>query len=66
MVGWSNLILDPTLALIRAQLGFGIKVRAECGKNMSGEGQDVPKYCADQELSHPKLKLSLVVTKSLD
>ena len=31
----SNVILDPTLALIRAQLGFRIKVRAECG-NMSG------------------------------
>ena len=25
-------ILDPTLALIRAQLGFRIQVRAECGK----------------------------------
>ena len=33
MVGWSNLILDPTLALIRAQLGFRIQVGAECGKN---------------------------------
>ena len=31
MVGWSNLILDPTLALIRAQLGFRIQVRAGCG-----------------------------------
>ena len=30
MVGWSNVILDPTLALIRAQLGFRIQVRAEC------------------------------------
>ena len=30
-VGWSNLILEPTLALIRAQLGFRIQVRAECG-----------------------------------
>ena len=29
--GWSNVILDPTLALIRAQLGFRIQVRAECG-----------------------------------
>ena len=28
-------ILDPTLALIRAQLGFRIQVRAECG-NMLG------------------------------
>ena len=27
----SNVILDPTLALIRAQLGFRIQVRAECG-----------------------------------
>ena len=33
VVGWSNLILDPTLALIRSQLGFRIQVRAECGKN---------------------------------
>ena len=31
VVGWSNLILDPTLALIRAQLGFRIQVGAECG-----------------------------------
>ena len=30
-VGGSNVILDPTLALIRAQLGFRIQVRAECG-----------------------------------
>ena len=30
-VGWSNLILQPTLALIRAQLGFRIQVRAEFG-----------------------------------
>ena len=30
-MGWSNLILDPTLALIRAQLGFRIQVPAECG-----------------------------------
>ena len=27
----SKVILDPTLALIRAQLGFRIQVRAECG-----------------------------------
>ena len=33
VVGWSNLILDPTLALIRAQLGFRIQVGAKCGKN---------------------------------
>ena len=32
VVGWSNVILDPTLALIRAQLGFRIQVGAECGK----------------------------------
>ena len=32
VVGRSNLILDPTLALIRAQLGFRIQVGAECGK----------------------------------
>ena len=31
---WSNLILDPTLALIRAQLGFRIQVVAECGNNL--------------------------------
>ena len=31
VVGWSNVILDPTLALIRAQLGFRIQVGAECG-----------------------------------
>ena len=29
--GWSNVILDPTLALIRAELGLRIQVRAECG-----------------------------------
>ena len=34
MVGWSNLILDPTLALIRAQLGFRIQVGAKCGKKL--------------------------------
>ena len=28
----SNEILDPTLALIRAQHGFRIQVRAECGR----------------------------------
>ena len=28
IVGWSNLILYPTLALIRAQLGFRIEVEA--------------------------------------
>ena len=33
-MGWSNLILEPTLALIRAQLGFRIQVRAECGKKL--------------------------------
>ena len=27
----SNVILDPTLGLIRAQLGFRMQVRAECG-----------------------------------
>ena len=27
----SNVILDPTLALIRTQHGFRIQVRAECG-----------------------------------
>ena len=32
-MGWSNLILEPTLALIRAQLGFRIQVRAECGND---------------------------------
>ena len=32
---WSNVILDPTLDLIRAQLGFGIQVRAECGNRMN-------------------------------
>ena len=30
----SNVILDPTLALIRAQLGFRIQVRAECGNKI--------------------------------
>ena len=35
-VGWSNLILDPTLALIRAQLGFRIQVGAECGNKVIG------------------------------
>ena len=31
MVCWSKWILDPTLTLNRAQLGFRIKVGAECG-----------------------------------
>ena len=29
VVGWSNMILYPTLALIRAQLGFRIEVEAD-------------------------------------
>ena len=33
VVGWSNVILDPTLPLFRAQLGFRIQVGAECGNN---------------------------------
>ena len=33
VVAWSNVILDPTLALIRAQLGFRIQVGVECGNN---------------------------------
>ena len=37
MVSLSNLFLDPTLALIRAQLGFRIQVRAECGKKIMVE-----------------------------
>ena len=41
MGGWSNLILLPTLAFIRAQLGFRIQVQAECGND--------PDY-ADKEL----------------
>ena len=32
VVGWSNVILDPTLALIRAQIGLRIQVGAKCGK----------------------------------
>ena len=36
VVGWSNLILDPTLALIRAQLVFRIQVGAECGNKVIG------------------------------
>ena len=32
-----NVILDPTLALIRAQFGFRIQVRAECGKKIGSE-----------------------------
>ena len=32
-MGWSNVILDPTLAFNRAQLGFRIQVGAECGNN---------------------------------
>ena len=32
-VGGTNLILEPTLALIRTQLGFRIQVQVECGKN---------------------------------
>ena len=30
LVGWSNVILNPTLALIRALFGFRIQDRAEC------------------------------------
>ena len=29
----STMILDPTLALIRAQFGFRIQVGVECGNN---------------------------------
>ena len=36
VVGWSNLILDPTLALIRDQLEFRIQVGAECGNKVIG------------------------------
>ena len=34
VVGGSNVILDPAVALIRAQLGVRIQVRAERGKKM--------------------------------
>ena len=37
--GWSNVILDPTQALIRAQLGFRIQVRAECGNAVVVKGR---------------------------
>ena len=33
--GRSNVILDPTLAFIRAQLGFRIQVWAECGSKQN-------------------------------
>ena len=36
VVGWANVILDPTLALIRSQLGFRIQVGAECGNKVIG------------------------------
>ena len=29
----TSMIIEPTLALIRAQLGFRIQVRAECGNS---------------------------------
>ena len=40
--GRSNVILDPTLALIRAQLGFRIHVQAECGKNIFIQFENPP------------------------
>ena len=41
MVCWSKWILDPTLALNRAQLGFRIQVGAECG-NMDNQISELP------------------------
>ena len=36
VVRWSNVIFDPSTALIRAQLGFRSQVGAVCGKKQSG------------------------------
>ena len=37
-MGWSNPILNPTLAFIRATLEFRIQFWVECGKNISYQG----------------------------
>ena len=53
MVGRSNLILDPTLALIRAQLGFRIQDGAECGNiniNISVRNGTLSSKLGDQRL----------------
>ena len=46
----SNLILDPTLALIRAKLGFRIQVGAECSNDL----------CALKQILCDKRPLTLV------
>ena len=39
----TSMIIEPTLALIRAQLGFRIQVRAECGNNLKpGDTHQTP------------------------
>ena len=35
-MGGSNVILDPSLAVIRVQFGFGIQVGAKCAKEYVG------------------------------
>ena len=42
VVGWSN--LDPTLALIRAQLGLRIQVGAKCGNAVVVKGGGIHNY----------------------
>ena len=37
-MGWSNSILNPTLAFIRAKLEFRIQFWVECGKNICYKG----------------------------
>ena len=67
------MIIEPTLALIRAQLGFRIQVRAECGKNGPLGKREIHKtkrggvffYSPfnETELGYDLIVISLVVLK---
>ena len=67
VVGRSNLILDPTLALIRAQLGFRIQVGAECGNNLrlSSSQLKLPWDTKKLSLLLPQLSHILRLSKSM-
>ena len=61
VVGWSNLILHPTLALLKAQLGFRIQVGAECGKKedwlavLLAQHSFAPAFNNNHQRSHEQL-----------
>ena len=67
VVSWSNLILDPTLALIRAQLGFRIQVEVECGNNLrlSSSQLKLPWDTKKLSLLLPQLSHILRLSKSM-